>query len=198
MPFIFYSKAPTISHLFFADDSLLFTWQIKMKPKGYWESLHFMSDVLGKWWIWINVKFLIVETWTRESMTCFRGSWNLRQLKLITCYLGLPTFIGRSKKVIFQGIHDRVWKRFKGWKKEHFQQETERLCLKEWLNPFWSMLCNALSYASLCVTIWKAYATIVGRVNGKRIANTPWLAGENCVNRKCMVVWALDGSMGLI
>lgn len=30
--------------------------------------------------------------------------------------------IGRSKKVVFQNIEDRVWKKFKGWTKKVLSQ----------------------------------------------------------------------------
>lgn len=33
-------------------------------------------------------------------------------------YLGLPTLIGRSKKAIFEGIKDRMWKKLNGWKEK--------------------------------------------------------------------------------
>lgn len=37
-------------------------------------------------------------------------------------YLGLPYFIGRSKKVTFQFVEDRMWKNFNGWKDKVLSQ----------------------------------------------------------------------------
>lgn len=31
-------------------------------------------------------------------------------------YLGLPTYVGSSKKQIFQSIQERIMKKLKGWK----------------------------------------------------------------------------------
>lgn len=42
-------------------------------------------------------------------------------------YLGLPTFIGSSKKRVFQVIQDRVWKKLKGWKGKCLSQAREVL-----------------------------------------------------------------------
>ncbi|KAK2638217.1 hypothetical protein Ddye_026012 [Dipteronia dyeriana] len=39
-------------------------------------------------------------------------------LRLVDCherYLGLPCFMGRSKRELFTNIVDRVWGRIKGW-----------------------------------------------------------------------------------
>jgi hypothetical protein len=40
-------------------------------------------------------------------------------IKITTCiskYLGMPTHLGRSKKIDFNFIMDRIWKKLKGWK----------------------------------------------------------------------------------
>ena len=45
-------------------------------------------------------------------------------------YLGLPTYIGSSKKRIFQSIQDRVWKKLKGWKGQLLSQAGREVLLK--------------------------------------------------------------------
>ncbi|KAL5834934.1 hypothetical protein ACOSQ3_014525 [Xanthoceras sorbifolium] len=37
-----------------------------------------------------------------------------------TKYLGLPRFVNRNKKHIFQSIIDRVWSKLKGWRSKIF------------------------------------------------------------------------------
>lgn len=37
-------------------------------------------------------------------------------------YLGLPTYVGSSKKRIFHTIQDRIWKKLKGWKEKYLSQ----------------------------------------------------------------------------
>jgi hypothetical protein len=34
-------------------------------------------------------------------------------------YLGMPTFIGRSKNQIFNFIQEKIWKKLKGWKERN-------------------------------------------------------------------------------
>jgi len=50
------------------------------------------------------------------------------QIRSVEChskYLGLPAFVGRSKKQVFNFVQDRVWKKLKGWK-EKFLSITGR------------------------------------------------------------------------
>jgi hypothetical protein len=34
-------------------------------------------------------------------------------------YLGMPTFVGRSKNQVFNFIQDKIWKKLKGWKERN-------------------------------------------------------------------------------
>ncbi|XP_062094191.1 uncharacterized protein LOC133800253 [Humulus lupulus] len=104
-----------ISHLFFADDSVMFC-------KASVEECHALLDVLS-----------IYEHASEQSVNLAKSSFTfspnvdhdtkdaIKQLTgLEDCsemakYLGLPSMVGR-KKIIFQDIKDRVWKRLQVWK----------------------------------------------------------------------------------
>uniref|UniRef100_A0A803MS15 Reverse transcriptase zinc-binding domain-containing protein n=1 Tax=Chenopodium quinoa TaxID=63459 RepID=A0A803MS15_CHEQI len=60
-------------------------------------------------------------------------------------YLGLPTVVGRSKKVITKGVKDKLWKKLQGWKGMSLvaqfwwgQKQGERKI--HWLS--WKKLCK--------------------------------------------------------
>ena len=61
-------------------------------------------------------------------------------------YLGLPTFIGRSKKMVFQGVQDRVWKKLKGWKEKLLSRAGKEILLKAVIQaiPTYAMQCFEL------------------------------------------------------
>ncbi|XP_057745343.1 uncharacterized mitochondrial protein AtMg00310-like [Arachis stenosperma] len=45
-------------------------------------------------------------------------------------YLGLPTFVGRSKKQVFGFVQDRVWKKLKGWKEKLLSRVRKDVLIK--------------------------------------------------------------------
>ncbi|XP_074299649.1 putative mitochondrial protein AtMg00310 [Silene latifolia] len=53
---------------------------------------------------------------TDNSKAAILNALGVREVDKYERYLGLPTIIGRSKKAIFAGIKDQVWKKLQGWK----------------------------------------------------------------------------------
>ena len=45
-------------------------------------------------------------------------------------YLGLPVFVGRSKRQVFDLIQEQVWKKLKGWKETKLSQVDKELLIK--------------------------------------------------------------------
>ena len=45
-------------------------------------------------------------------------------------YLGLPTIYGRSKKVLFRELLDRMWKKLRGWKEKLLSRAGKEILLK--------------------------------------------------------------------
>jgi hypothetical protein len=48
----------------------------------------------------------------------------------IDTYLGLPSFVGRSKEQTFSFIKDRVWKKISNWKNSFLSQAGKEVLLK--------------------------------------------------------------------
>lgn len=77
-------------------------------------------------------------------------------------YLGLPTFVGRSKKIVFQGILDRVWKKIKGWKERCLSRAGREVLLKSVAQaiPTYAMQCFKIpeglinNMNSICRNFW--------------------------------------------
>lgn len=58
-------------------------------------------------------------------------SW--MQIKVVEChskFLGLPAFVWRSKQHVFNFVQDRVWKKMKGWKRNHMSFSTREVLSK--------------------------------------------------------------------
>lgn len=105
-----------ISHLFFADDTLLFTRATDTEAEA-------IVDILTTYEIASGQKINLEKSEVSFSWNVSEDMQKMLQMKLSFMavkeherYLGLPTFLGRSKKAIFQVLQDRVWKKIKGWK----------------------------------------------------------------------------------
>ena len=47
-----------------------------------------------------------------------------------TKYLGFPTILGRSKKVVFEGIKERIRKKLQGYKERLLSQPGQQILFK--------------------------------------------------------------------
>lgn len=45
-------------------------------------------------------------------------------------YLGLPTIVGKSKKVVFASIKERIWKKLQGWKEKFLSRAGKEVLIK--------------------------------------------------------------------
>ena len=101
-------KGPKLSHLFFADDSLLFCKANSVE----WRQL---TKLLEEYEIALGQKLNKDKTsifFSRNTSPAKREEvTRLSSLNATNCYekhLGLPTMVGRSKYKAFKGIKERV------------------------------------------------------------------------------------------
>ncbi|XP_048498315.1 uncharacterized protein LOC104897505 [Beta vulgaris subsp. vulgaris] len=123
-------RVSPISHLFFADDSLLFI-------RATEEEVDNVLDVLSIYEAASGQKLNMEKSEMSYSRNLELEKINTLQMKLAfkaveghDKYLGLPTYIGSSKKRVFQAIQDRVWKKLKGWKGKYLSQAGREVLLK--------------------------------------------------------------------
>lgn len=141
--------APTISHLCFVDDSFLFFKATHNETLLIKNLLIVFAQASGQ-----------VVNFNRSSISFSANvlESNIRQLcELLEvnattnhgAYLGLPFYIGRKKKEVFQYIRDRVWHRLQGWSSKMLSRAGNEILVK--LIMLWVFIYCQRS----CVEIWK-------------------------------------------
>ena len=144
-------KVNAISHLFFADDSLLFT----RANEGEAEKI---LEILTTYEAASRQKLNMEKSEVTFSRNIEQEKKQLLQMKL-SCkaveshdkYLGLPTFVSGSKNKIFKHIHERVLKKLKGWKEGFMSQAGREVLIKAVAQalPTYAMQCSRLPVTML-------------------------------------------------
>ena len=123
-------SAPSISHLLFADDSLVFC-QAKQ------EEVQVTSDVLDLYAMasgqCINFEKSYVyfnSNTSRVQKDSIKNVLRVREVEKFESYLGLPTLIGRSKYQAFSFLKERVWKKIQGWKGKLLSKAGKEVLIK--------------------------------------------------------------------
>ena len=65
-----------------------------------------------------------------DRQNLLQGWMNVKAVENHSKYLGLPTFVGRSKRQVFDFIQERVWKKLKGWKETMLSQAGQEVLIK--------------------------------------------------------------------
>lgn len=124
------SGAPSVSHMFFADDSFLFCDASVSDCSALTNIFRRYEEASGQK---IN---------RDKSAMCFSpktSSWikenccDVLDMPAVPCherYLGLPTVVGKDKKNLFRSLSDRVWQRIHGWEGKLLSKAGKEVLIK--------------------------------------------------------------------
>ena len=122
--------SPTITHILFADDSVIYYKATEQESRELCEILQKYEEAAGQK---INTEKSSVffskntDEETRERVKETLGSMQNAQPGK---YLRLPSMIGRSKNQIFNKVRERVGKKMSGWKEKLLLIEGREILIK--------------------------------------------------------------------
>lgn len=143
--------APSITHLLFADDSLLL---LKANDENATQLRHVLQiyEMCSGQKINKDKSSIVFSKNTRQDVRDrFMQILDLTQEAASAKYLGLPVYMGKSKSRLFAYLKERLWKRIQGWKEKLLSKAGKETLIKAVAQaiPSYAMSCFDLT-KSLC------------------------------------------------
>ena len=121
---------PQITHLFFTNDSLLFCQATRANCEAISGILQLYEGVSGQQ-LNRNKTSIFFTRNTPVEMRChIQNTFQVPEIKNHETYLGLPSFVGRSKNAAFGDLKGRVWRRMNGWKEKFLSNGGREVLIK--------------------------------------------------------------------
>ena len=121
---------PMVSHLFFADDSLLFCKATDRECRKLVEILELYEAVLGQKLNKDKSSVFFSHNTPQERRSEVIGILGPMQDTRHNKYLGLPSIIGRSKMEEFAEVKERVGKKLARWKEKMLSMGGNEVLIK--------------------------------------------------------------------
>lgn len=135
------SGAPTVTHLFFADDNLVFCQATNAANECLQRLLQLYEFASGQKIDLDKIELLMSINVADQVVNNIKELWNVNSLQHHDRYLGLSSFIGKSRTSTFKELKEWVWRKLQGWKEKLFSQAVREILIKAvvWVLPTYTM-----------------------------------------------------------
>ena len=139
-------EGPKLTHLFFADDSLLFCQATMANCLAVSHILQQYEMVSGQQLNRAKTSLFFTRNTSSDMRSQIQEVFQVPKIKSHEKYLGLPSFIGRSKNAAFGELKGRVWRRMSGWKEKFLSNGGREVLIKAVAQaiPTYTMSCFKL------------------------------------------------------
>ena len=110
-----YRNGPKLTHLLFADDSLLFCRATRSECQKVLEILSTYEKFSGQKLNKEKTTLFFNKSTPLDIQSEIMVEFGVTELKQYEAYLGLPALVGRNKRASFDQLKQRVWRRLQGW-----------------------------------------------------------------------------------
>ena len=144
-------NGPRLTHLFFADDSLLFCRTTSQECQRVLNILMAYERAFGQQLNRDKTTLFFSKAVPQVMQETIISMIGVLEIKQYEKYLGFPSFVGRSKKANLLCIKERVWSKIRGWKEKLHSQAGKEILLKAMVQAIlaYSMSCFKLP-TTLC------------------------------------------------
>ena len=147
-------NGPSLTHLLFADNSLLFCSATIQECQKILDILDTYAKCSGQQINNSKTTIFFSRCTTEEIRNHIKIALGVPEIKQYEQYLGLSSLVGKNKKASFNYIKERVWRKIQGWKEKLLSQAGKEILIKAVLQaiPTYTMSCFKLS-VGLCTKI---------------------------------------------
>ncbi|KAL0011121.1 hypothetical protein SO802_006229 [Lithocarpus litseifolius] len=170
-------SGPRLTHLFFADDCLVFCQAFLGECRRIQELLDCYEKALGPQLNHNKTGLFFSKSTPPLISKQIKDALGVQEMKQYEKYLGLPTLVGRNKKASLRYIKERIESKLQGWKELLLSQAGREILLKAVIQAISTL---AMSCFKLLATLCNDIEVLIRkfwwgqRGNQRKIHWTKW------------------------